>query len=244
MQRAGHGRRLAVAAGVAALTLAGCNAPSRAEPAAGSPFPKADRPVAEIVSPSRGPEDQRDAVEESEQLIEALGIGPGMHVADIGAGSGYHTVRLSPVVGPAGRVYAVDVEPRFLQGLRERVAKLNLDNVVTILGAPDDPRLPPASVDLALLVHMYHEIESPYALLHHLAPALRSGGKVAVVDLDRPTHLHGTPPALLRCEFAAVGWRQVSMTQLSGDVGYLAVYQPHERVRPEAIVPCKNRVRR
>lgn len=237
-------KSIAFAAGLLACALAGCDAPSRAQAADASPFPKADRPVAEIVSNTRGSENLRDQARESEQLIRALGIRPGQTVADIGAGAGYHTVRLSPVVGSSGRVLAVDVEPQFLEQLKARVEGLGLTNVTTILGGPDDPKLPPNSTDVAIMIHMYHEVESPYAMLYRLAPALKAGGKVAVVDFDRPTERHGTPPALLRCEFAAVGWRQVSMTQLSGDVGYLAVYQPHERVRPEDIVPCQNRVRR
>jgi cyclopropane fatty-acyl-phospholipid synthase-like methyltransferase len=236
-------KSIALGAALLAAALAGCEGRSRAE-AATSPFPKADRPIAEIVSNTRGSEALRDQARESEQLIDALGIRPGQTVADIGAGAGYHTVRMSPVVGPNGRVLAVDVEPRYLEQLKVRVADLGLTNVTTILGGPDDPRLPANSTDVAIMIHMYHEVESPYAMLHRLAPALKPGGKVAVVDFDRPTERHGTPPALLRCEFAAVGWRQVSITQLSGDVGYLAVYAPHETVRPEDIKPCKNRVRR
>lgn len=227
-----------------AVFLTACSASSQPSTVDASPFPKADRPVAEIVSNVWSSEEARDKARESDQLIRALGIKSGMTVADIGAGGGYHTVRLSPVVGPGGRVLAVDVEPRYLQQLRQRVEGARLSNVTLIQGGPDDPKLPPASTDVAILIHMYHEIESPYAMLYRLAPALKPGGRVAVVDLDRPTERHGTPPALLRCEFAAVGWRQISTTQLSGDVGYLAVFEPLERIRPEDIQPCPNRVRR
>jgi SAM-dependent methyltransferase len=237
------GRRRAAALGLA-LGLCGAPATAAAPGLPASAFPKADRPVAEIVSDVWSSEDRRDRVRENAQIVRALGIRPGMSVADIGAGGGYHTVRLSKVVGPSGRVLAVDVVPSHLEGLKRRVAKAGLKNVTPILGAPHDARLPERSVDVALMVHMYHEIESPYALLYNLAPALKPGGRVAVVDLDRPTEAHGTPPALLRCEFAAVGWRQVSLTLLSGDVGYLAVYEPVERPKPASIRPCRNRVRR
>ena len=229
---------------VGALAIAAIAAPAASAPGLpASALPSADRPGAEIVSDTWASESQRDKAKENAQIVRALGIRPGMTVADIGAGGGYHTIRLSRVVGARGRVLAVDVAPRHLERLRHRVRKAGLANVSAILGAPHDPRLPAKSVDVALLVHMYHEIESPYALLYNLAPALKAGGRVAVVDLDRPTESHGTPPALLRCEMAAVGWRQVSITLLSGDVGYLAVYEPVERPRPAAIRPCRNRIR-
>ena len=228
---------------LAAAALSGCSG-AATERAPASPFPNADRPVAEIVSNQWASETMRDRAGENAQIVRALGIRSGMTVADIGAGSGYHTVRLSEVVEPTGRVLAVDVSAPYLEQLRERVDKAGLTNVTTILGRPDDPRLPPRSTDVALMVHMYHEIESPYAMLYHLAPALKPGGRLAVVDLDRPTEQHGTPPALLRCELAAVGWRQVSITLLSGDVGYLAVFEPMERPAPASIRPCPNRIRR
>jgi hypothetical protein len=87
-----------------------------------------------------------------------FGIKSGMTVADIGAGSGYHVVRLSPIVGPRGRIIAEDVVPEYLQSLRSRVRGLGLQNVVINLGEPHDPRLPADSLDVAILVHMYHEI--------------------------------------------------------------------------------------
>jgi ubiquinone/menaquinone biosynthesis C-methylase UbiE len=165
-----------------------------------------------------------------------------MTIGDIGAGSGYHTVRLSPVVGPTGRIIAQDIKPEYLRGLSRTLAQRGIENVKLAVGEAHDPRLAPASLDLALLVHMYHEIEQPYAFLHNLAPALKPGGRVAVVDLDRETWKHGTPKDLLRCELAAVGYRQLSMTELRGDVGYLAVFAaPSEDARPDpqSIRPCR-----
>ena len=139
--------------------------------------------------------------------MDLLGVRPGMAVADIGAGAGYYAVRLSRRVGPGGRVVAQDVEPKYLEGLRRRVAREKLGNVALALGEPHDPRLPPRSVDLALLIHMYHEIAQPFGLLANLAPALRPGGRVAVLDVDGPIERHGTPRALLLCELAAAGYR-------------------------------------
>lgn len=204
-------------------------------------FPTPDRRVADIVSPiwSSGPD--RDAADESGQIVRAMGIRRGMAVADIGAGSGYHTVRLSPVVGPTGRIYAQDVMPEYLAELRADIARRRLTNVTVVQGTPDDPKLPPNSVDAAILVHMYHEIENPYALLHNLVPALKPGARVGIEDLDRPTQNHGTPPALLRCEVEAVGYRQVSFRQLDGGVGYLAIFEApalDKRPAPASIKPC------
>src|SRR5215469_5680183 len=135
-------------------------------------FPKPDRPVADIVSPIWHDEKERDDAGEPSQLVRLLGIKSGMTVADIGAGSGYYVVRLSPVVGSKGRIIAEDIVPKYLQSLRTRVRKLGLQNVVISLGEAHDPKLPADSVDIAILVHMYHEIEQPYALLYNLVPAL------------------------------------------------------------------------
>ena len=138
-------------------------------------FPKPDRPVADIVSPIWHDEKERDAAGEPRQLVHRLGIKSGMTVADIGAGSGYYVVRLSPIVGPRGRIIAQDVVPEYLQGLRRRVHDLRLQNVVIHLGEPHDPRLPAGTLDIAIMVHMYHEIAQPYGVLYNLVPALKSG---------------------------------------------------------------------
>lgn len=227
----------------AAVLLSACGgaaqAPAAPPAASTGGYPPADRPVAEIVSPIWNDPARRDRADESGQLVRALGIGPGMTVADVGAGSGYHTTRLSPVVGPSGRVLAQDVNGAYLDDLRRTVAPLA--NVTVIAGTPDDPKLPPRSTDIALLVHMYHEVASPYAFMARLAGAMRPGGQVAVVDLDRPTHLHGTPPALLRCELESVGYRQTAFRVLDGDIGYVATFAPPaEPPAPGSVVPCRN----
>jgi len=191
-----------------------------------SAFPEPDRPVAEIISPIWATEKERDAVQEAEQIIAGLGLKPGMSVADLGAGSGYHTVRLARALGPEGRVFAQDVTPNYLADLAKRVRKEGLQNVTLVRGEPHDPRLPAASVDAAILVHMYHEIAQPFAFLYNLVPALRPGARVGIVDLDRPIGEHGTRPDLLHCELAAVGYEEMSFTKLTGDIGYLAVFKP------------------
>ena len=205
-------------------------------------FPNPDRPVAEIVSPIWHDEKERDGAGEARQLVRLLGIKSGMTVADIGAGSGYYVVRLSPIVGTHGRIMAQDVVLEYLRGLRRRVRDLGLQNVVISLGEPHDPRLPANSLDIAILVHMYHEITQPYGLLYNLVPALKPGARVGIVDADGPTSEHGTPPDLLRCELAAVGYRQISLDRLTGSDAYLAIFAPPSvasRTRPEAMVACK-----
>jgi SAM-dependent methyltransferase len=213
--------------------LASPGAPAKA-------FPRFERPVADIVSPQRSTEVMRDANKEAEQLARLMGLKPGMVVGDIGAGAGYHTVRLSPVVGPSGAVVAQDVRPDYLTYLAKRVQGLKLTNVKIALGDPHDPRLPKASLDAAILVHMYHEIAEPYAFLYNLAPALKPGARVGIMDLERPTEQHGTPTKLLRCELAAIGYRELSIHKLTGDAGYLAIFEaPPKRPQPSAVVPCR-----
>src|SRR5215813_5170578 len=165
-----------------------------------------------------------------------------MTVADLGAGSGYYVVRLSPIVGSSGRIIAEDVEPKYLEGLRQRVRDLGLANVTVVRGEPHDPGLPAGAVDVAILVHMYHEVTQPYALLYNLVPALKPGARIGIVDSFAPTSSHGTPPGLLRCELASVGYREISFDRLIGSDAYLAIFAPPSvasRARPEAIVACK-----
>ena len=238
--------RVATAAVLAAaFAVSGAAQDTTAQP--GPParaFPKPDRPVADIVSPIWHDEKERDAAGEPEQLVRLLGIGPGMTVADVGAGSGYYVARLSPIVGPHGRIFAEDVMPEYLRSLRKRVGDLGLHNVTISRGEPHDPRLPPASVDIAILVHMYHEIAQPYGLLYNLVPALRPDARVGIVDAFGPTSRHGTPPGLLECELAAVGYREIRLDRLAGSDAYLAMFAPPSvasRTRPEATVACKAR---
>lgn len=220
------------------IVLAVGLAPAATLPA-GDPFPGPSRPVAGIVTDVWSDEASRDDAGEAVQVMALAGVRPGQAIADIGAGSGYYTVRLAPRVGSQGRVYAVDIVPEYLAKLSQRVDAAGLRNVVLVTGAPDDPRLPPASVDLALFVHMYHEIAAPYALLWHLRASLKPGARVAIVDSDRPFARHGSPPAALRCELAAVGYIQTEFHRLK-DGNYLALFAPRgPRPDPGAIRPCK-----
>jgi predicted methyltransferase len=203
-------------------------------------FPAADRPVADIVSSRWSTEEARDRVREAERVMDLADIRPGMTVADIGAGEGYYTMRLAARVGPKGRVLAEDIVAGVRDALAERVARERLDTVSVKLGEPDDPKLPADSFDRVLMVHMYHEIAQPYAFLWRLRPALKAGGLVVVVDADRATRNHGTPPALLACEFAAVGFTQVARQEMPQAGGYLATFRATgRRPEPQAIRACR-----
>jgi len=233
--------RAALIAGTALLS--GCDggpATPRPQPTqAVGEFPDADRPVATIISSRYSNEEERDRLNEAGEVMNRAGIKPGMTVADIGAGEGYYTIRLSRRVGKDGRVLAEDIIPEVRDALAQRVSRERLDNVSVRLGEPADPKLPDNSFDRVLMVHMYHEIESPYEFLWRMRPSLRADGRVVVVDSNRPTQDHGTPPELLKCEFAAVGYKQVSFSEMPSAGGYMAMFVAEgPRPEPGDIKPC------
>jgi len=215
-------------------------APLRAQVA--DSFPRPDRPVSRIVAPRWTAEDRRDAFGEADSVMKALRIVAGTRVADIGAGDGYYVQRLSERVGPTGLVYGEDIELRYLAMLRDRVEKAGWTNVRVIEGTADDPALPPASIDVAIMIHMYHEITSPFALLHRLSPAFRSGGRLAVLDIDGPTDMHGTPPRLLTCELGALGYTRMRRQEMV-DGAYLMIFRaPDEAARTKSAADVTARV--
>jgi ubiquinone/menaquinone biosynthesis C-methylase UbiE len=120
--------------------------------------------------------------EEPDLAISILKIQKGAAVADIGAGSGYMTIRLADRVGSTGTVYATDVQPQMLEILRRRLAEKRITNVTLVQGAVDDPRLPPSSVDLELLVDVYHELSEPQAMLRGLRAALKPAGRLVLLE--------------------------------------------------------------
>lgn len=229
---------------LAILWLVGCNAVGNGDEqdsrrSAARDFPKADRPVAPIVSTRWSNEEARDRLNEAGDIMDQAGIKPGMTVADIGAGEGYYTVRLAARVGQHGRVLAQDIMAEVIDALGRRITREDWRNVSVKLGTPEDPKLPVNSFDRIFMVHMYHEIEEPYAFLWNLRPALRRNGEVIVVDADRPTGQHGTPPRLLSCEFAAVGYTLVQVVPRPNAGGYLARFRAQGlRPNPDDIVPC------
>ena len=219
---------------LAILALTACQAAPEQ-----SSFPKAGRDVAPIVGQSFSTEDARDRLGEAEEVMRLAEIAPGMSVADIGAGEGYYTVRLAPIVGRRGRVLAEDIVPQTRDQLAQRVQREGLDNVAVKLGTPADPMLPPGSFDRILLVHMYHEVAEPYEFLWNLRGGLKPHGLVIVVDSSRPVKRHGMPPRQLMCEFAALGLAPVKTSRLSGGDAYFAAFRiARPRPEPGAIKPC------
>lgn len=126
--------------------------------------------------------EERDIEEAPDLALDALALEPGMAVADIGAGSGYMTVRLSRRVGASGRVFAEDIQPQMIDLLQRRLTRERLTNVTPVLGTVDDPKLPPNSIDLALLVDVYHEFSAPEKMLAGLRAALKSGGRLVLLE--------------------------------------------------------------
>jgi protein-L-isoaspartate O-methyltransferase len=222
-----------------ALALVFALAACRAQPAGEPKFPTPHRDVAPIVGGTFSTEDARDRIGEAEEVMKLAGVTKRMSVADVGAGEGYYTVRLARMVGPKGRVLAEDILPDVRDSLSDRVQRESLDNVAVKLGTPDNPMLPGQSFDRVFLVHMYHEVESPYAFLWHLRDGVKPDGFVVVVDSNRPVKQHGLPPAQLKCEFAALNMAPVKFSMLTGGEVYLMAFRAAgPKPAPDKINAC------
>jgi ubiquinone/menaquinone biosynthesis C-methylase UbiE len=125
---------------------------------------------------------EREKEEQPAKMLAALKLKPGDVVADIGAGSGYHTFRMAKVVGPRGKVYAVDIQPEMLALIRERTKATGVTNVEPVQGTLTDPKLPAGAIDLAVMVDVYHEFSHPYEMTQALVRALKPGGKLVFVE--------------------------------------------------------------
>ena len=151
---------------------------------------------------------ERKEEEKTEHVLDELGLKPGMIVADVGAGSGYYSSRMAERVGPGGTVYAVDVQPEMIDILRLQMSQRRVSNVKPILCTETDPRLPAGTVDLAIMVDVYHELEYPYEMLAAIVKALKPGGRVVFVEFrgDDPSvpikALHTMTEAQVRKEAA------------------------------------------
>lgn len=128
--------------------------------------------------------DRNERVEEEEPdiALRAIGLTAGSIVADVGAGSGYMTVKMAKLVGPTGKVYANDIQPEMLTLLARRLTREKIDNVETILGTVDDPRLPAAALDLILMVDVYHEFQAPQRMLQKMRESLKPGGRLVLLE--------------------------------------------------------------
>ncbi len=159
--------------------------------------------------------DTREREERCSLMLANLGVKPGMTVCDIGCGNGYYTLQLAEMVGPTGRVLAVDIQPEMLDMLRKRAAKAGLTNIAPIIGSPYDPKLPEGEVDLILLVDVYHEFSHPAQMLGAMRDSLAPKGVIALLeyreeDPDVPIKpLHKMSKQQIMKEFPPNGFRLV-----------------------------------
>jgi ubiquinone/menaquinone biosynthesis C-methylase UbiE len=170
---------------------------------AGSPPPAPLSTIAGGAAPAQ--ESVREQWQRVPEVLAALGIGPGSHVADVGSGDGFFSVRLARAVGATGRVYAVDISAEALSRLRARLERENIDNVEVIEGEPDDPRLPEAALDAALIVNAYHEMVDYPAMLAHLRRALKPEGRLVIVE-PITSRMRAAPRALQVDEHEIAPW--------------------------------------
>ena len=144
-----------------------------------------DREIAHFMSHQGAPwleREERETEEAPNRLVSALGLKPGNHVGDVGAGSGYLTWRMARVVGPTGKIYANDIQPEMIAFLRTNLLVRGITNVVPVLGTTTDPRLPDNTLDLILLVDVYHECDHPWEMTRRMTDALKPGGRLVFVE--------------------------------------------------------------
>jgi ubiquinone/menaquinone biosynthesis C-methylase UbiE len=170
----------------------------------------------------------RDKRLQIDHVMDLLAITRGKTVADIGAGSGWFTVRAARRVGDEGMIYAVDINPESIRYINDRVAKEKLQNVKTILGKADDPLLPAGAVDAVLLLKTYHEIAAPVALLRNLRPALRPGARIGIIDRNGNGEDHGVGRDVVLREAAQAGYRLLEQYDfVKGDkMDYFLIFVP------------------
>jgi ubiquinone/menaquinone biosynthesis C-methylase UbiE len=185
----------ALAAGLAAQTAPAPSAPGR----------RTSRPYTGDLSVFDSP--GRDERLQVNRVMDILGINRGKIVADIGAGSGWFTVRAARRVGATGTVYAVDINPEAIRYIQHRAKAEDLRNVETIQGKSDNPLLPKGAIDSVLLLKTYHEVEKPVALLQNLRGSLKPGARVGVIDRDGNGEDHGVGKDVVIREAAEAGYR-------------------------------------
>ncbi len=155
---------------------------------------------------------EREAEEAPSKALAALQLKPGMVVADIGAGSGYYASRMSALVGPTGRVYATDIQPGMIDLLNRRVEAERLANVTTVLSGMEEPKLPVAAIDLAIMVDVYHELQNPQLFLQRLRGVFKPGGRLVLFEYRKEDpkvpilEVHKMSVAEVRLELEAEGY--------------------------------------
>lgn len=203
-----------------------------------APAPSQDRIHRPTSTPYSGDltvfeEPDRDKKLQINRVMDLLGIKPGSVVADIGAGSGWFSVRAARRVGDAGRVYAEDINPKSMDYIRDRAQKEKLGNIQTILGKSDDPLLPPDSLDAVLLMKTYHEVAQPIPLLRHVRAAMHSDGRLGIIDRNGKGDDHGVGEEIVieeakRAGFSVTG--NYDFVKPDG-VDYFLVLQPSPSTR-------------
>ena len=199
----------AVAVSVALVIAVGvCVEAQRRHPVSGRIF----APVMGVGGAGWLERPEREDEEAPSKALDALDLKPGMSVADIGAGSGYYSSRIAKRIGPTGRVYATDIQQGMIDILERRIKNEGLTNVTTILGGMDDPRLPPASIDLAIMVDVYHELQQPQLFLQRLKPAFKPNGRLVLLEFRKEDpkvpilEVHKMSVAEVRQEMEAEGF--------------------------------------
>jgi SAM-dependent methyltransferase len=207
--------------------------PTTSPTAAAEPLPRQPRPTTPAqTSQQRGhgrlfqPQDlgmlegpDREAWQRPDQIMDALGIGDGSVVADLGAGGGWFTVRLAKRVGPNGVVYAEDIQPQMIEAIQRRVQREGLRNVSTVLGAADHPSLPRERLDVALMVETFYEVEDRHSLLTNVRAALKPSGRLGIVEYRTdgggpgPPREQRLPPAQVIRSAETAGFRFVRQEQ-------------------------------
>jgi predicted methyltransferase len=180
--------------------------PVRAQSGSVAPSPqrKASTPYTGDLSIFDAP--GRDERLQINRVMDMLGIEPGESVADIGAGSGWFTVRAARRVTSSGTVYAVDINPEAIQYIDRRGKKEQLQNIKTILSKPDDPQVPAESIDAVLLLRTYHEVAHPVVLLRKLRSSLKPGAKIGIIDRSGNGANHGVSKDVVVREAAQAGY--------------------------------------
>lgn len=128
---------------------------------------------------------ERESEEQPDKVLALIGFRPGMIVADVGAGTGYMTLRIARLVGPTGHVYANDIQPQMLDRLRENARRADLTNVETVLGTEEDTKLPAGKLDIVLMVDVYHEMSRPEEMLQSIRRSLKSDGRLVLVEYKK-----------------------------------------------------------
>jgi SAM-dependent methyltransferase len=197
---------------IAAQEDAGQSAPSS---------PQANRPTSTPYTGDLSIFDypDRDKRLHVDRVMDLLGIEPGKTVADIGAGSGWFTVRAAARVGATGSVYAEDINPKAIDYINDRAGKAKLENVHTVLGEVDDTKLPADSVDAVLILKTYHEFAHPVPLMTKLKASLRPGAKIGIIDRNGNGTDHGLMPDIVEREMAEAGYKRVGKYDFTKDDG-------------------------